>query len=76
MWSPVFRSQIQTYYPTCLLTFAYFRDMDQAEPIQVSTSIFKLMLVLSLPFFSLYQLRTNLKMLEDAKFKKMYGSLY
>ena len=24
MWSPIFRSQIQTFFPTCLLVFEYF----------------------------------------------------
>ena len=27
MWSPVFRSQIQMFFPTCLATFSYFKHL-------------------------------------------------
>jgi len=69
MWSSVFRSQIQTYLPTCLLTFEYFNTIGATvNTTTLPGSIIKLLIVLSLPGFSYYQLGKNKAKLDNPEF--------
>jgi hypothetical protein len=61
MWSSVFRSQIQTYFPTCILVFSslHYKDVDWIEFIQI-------LVVISLPFFFWWFISSNMSQLGHA----------
>ena len=62
MYSPIFRSQIQFYLPTCLVCWEYFRTQDDKMDFKnLPGSIIKLCLLLSLPVFANVYLSMNAK---------------
>ena len=84
MWSSVFRSQIQTYFPTCLLTMTAFQalllmdndDIREMSKTQLASQSVKMFLLLSLPIFSYFFLRRNINNLAEDQFSVSYGTLY
>jgi hypothetical protein len=70
MFSSIFRSQIQTYFPTCILIFSFLL----AEEDLLMTSI-KLLIVLGLPVFSWVFLKKYQNRVLDSDFQAKYGTL-
>jgi hypothetical protein len=54
MFSSVFRSQIQTYFPTCILVFTAFYEHQN-----IGSSVMQLLVLLALPIFSWFFLKMN-----------------
>ena len=63
MWSSVFRSQIQTYFPASLLTIESLHTW--TDSFSLTTLIIKLAILASLPVFSFVFLRQNFTELDE-----------
>ncbi|MFM1932434.1 MAG: hypothetical protein RL226_1737 [Bacteroidota bacterium] len=71
MFSSVFRSQIQTYFPTCILVFTAFY-----EHHDIGSSVMQLLVLLALPIFSWFFLRKYQGLATEEEFVAQYGTLY
>ena len=75
IWNSVIRSQIQFYFPVCLIIFSQFKS-STLEPKDLPALLIKFSLLYMLPLFSYIYLRTNKKDLEKKEFEEKWGSLY
>lgn len=87
MWSSVLRSQIQTFFPTCLAIFTSFKllfdigvNLTEIEKSfsNYLTTFVKLAILVGLPIFSFYHLKRNfIRILGfDENFAKAFGTLF
>ena len=80
MWSPVFRSQIQMFFPTCIATFSYFRYIGIQEDLgDLPGNLIKLVIILGLPIYARRILKASFEtktLLNDEAYKKKFGTLY
>ena len=77
MWSPVFRAQIQTYYPTMYAALIFFVSFQKEfNGSQIAVEYLKLVMNIGLPMFAYYHIKKNFDWLEDQKFQNKFGTLY
>ena len=86
LYSPIFRSQIQFFYPTCLESFIILsqchtrnNNIKQCQNLSVLgwiQAISKLLIALFIPIFSFIHLKLNFKKLESITFRQKYNTLY
>ena len=89
MFSSVLRSQIQTYFPTCLISISFlYSDYTQpfqkdrmlqtttgSEP-QILIEYIKAYILITLPLFSWLFLKSNYAQLSQPAFQAKFGTLY
>lgn len=78
MWSSVFRSQIQFYFPSCLITFSSLMEVDPSNYKTFPGFLIKFLCLLFLPVFSFCFLskESNFTKVHDIEFKSKWGTLY
>lgn len=76
MWNSFFRGQLQMYFPTCLITIGAIKTVSLTNLSANASHFVKLTILLFIPGFSYFFLKSRIAQASSEAMLKRYGTLY